>query len=65
MTTSTTRLKGKALLQRAFAKASEINDGNREALAIECGYKSKSRDGQVQADINAFCIELAHASGLW
>lgn len=60
-----TRLVGKRLLSKAFSNAGEINADNRDQLAIECGYISKTSTGQLQVDDLDFDIALAKASGLW
>ena len=60
-----TRLVGKRLLSKAFSNAGEINADNRNQLAVECGYTSKTSTGLVQVDDLDFDIALAKASGLW
>ena len=67
--TSTTqlgrRLIGKRLLNKVFANTRQVDESNRDALAIECGYVSRQENGPLQIDDVDFSRALALASGLW
>ena len=57
------RLKGKALLEKAFASTAQVDESNRERLAIECGYLSHQPNGRLQVDDLDFVRDLRIASG--